>query len=114
MTLLTHDSNRLPTVGRLVYRRVGQLVPQSQLIELCTRTRNSVLKPRDELYTQMALAGTSALKIALHDRGRFYDLRSEVIGQSPELVTAAQNVQTSLKRLRVLLGVIQELPVAVQ
>jgi hypothetical protein len=107
--MLAANLNHPPAVSNLSYRRVGQLVPQDEILELVTRTQGTAKKPRDELYTQMIFGATSHLKIALHQQGRFHQVKSEVVGQSPELLKAATNVQASLQRLRALLGEIQAL-----
>jgi hypothetical protein len=99
----------LASLGSLRFQRVGKLVPQGEVLELMTRTLNSVTQPRDELYAQMAFGGTEHLKIAIHNRGRFTQVIEEILGQSPPLVDAANRVQPSFKRLRVLLKAIQSL-----
>jgi hypothetical protein len=99
--------HELASFGTLQFKRVGQLVPQKDVIEFVTRSRKANLK-RDEQYVQLLFGALNQLKIAVHDgQGSFFKLQEEDIKKIPP----PARVISSLKQLRVLLAAIQQVVV---
>lgn len=91
-------------------RRVGELVPQEDLIEL--KTRSEITAPRiawSDVYVQLFFSQTRHHVLAIHKKGTFNRVRREELDRSESLRRAAAEAQPGLKRLRVLLAAIQQL-----
>jgi hypothetical protein len=100
-------------IGSLKFKRAGSLPAQSRLVELVTRSKTTVKNfHRREVYPHLALSQTPHLIIAVHKQGTFTDIKHEELDIHPNLVSAAEMSQDSLKRLQVLLTALRDTALA--
>lgn len=109
LSKLTVESKPSSAPGLLKIITAGEEVPQSSLIEMKTRNpiRFQQLDLRSEL-PQLWFSQTPYHYVAVHDRGVFQSIRKDELGQG-EFVYAEEDVQAGLRKLRVILGSIQQL-----
>jgi hypothetical protein len=88
---------------------VGNLVPQKDLIELTTRSeRNAATFSWREAFPQLWLSQTPHHYLAVHNRGTFSSIQRRTI-EGEDLLAIAADAQQSFRKLRKVLGAIQEL-----
>lgn len=106
-SLSTHSRQ---TVGsQLNVIRAGSEVPQSSLIEMKTRTPNSITKLKlGKEFPQLYFSQTPYHYVALHENGKFTLVRKDEVGQGA-LADSEEGIQVGLKKLRAVLATIQEL-----
>lgn len=95
--------------GQLKIIKAGEEVPQSSLIEM--KTRNPVSFQRLDLKSelpQLWFSQTPYHYVAVHDRGVFQSIRKDEVGKG-EFIYAEEDIQVALRKLRVVLGSIQQL-----
>jgi hypothetical protein len=93
----------------LIVRSVGTLVSQNSIIELTTRSvRNAATFSWPEAFPQLWLSQTPYHFLAVHERGTFTSVTRRSI-DGTELRAVAADAQASFKKLRRVLGAIQEL-----
>lgn len=87
----------------------GSAVPQSSLIEIKTRTTNSIDKSMlKKEFPQLYFSQTPYRYVALHDSGDFSLIRKEEVGQGV-MSDAEENIQAGLRNLFPVLEYIQQL-----
>ena len=91
--------------------RAGQLVPQSALIEMTTRSQNNA-KNYDwvEAYPQLFLAQTPHHFLAVHNRGEFERIEKRSLADS-EMKNVEAKLQGNFRKLRAALKTVQDLVV---
>lgn len=89
--------------------KAGQRVSQKSFIEMTTRTASGKNRWGDK-YAQLYLSQTPHYYIAMHRDGEFYEITKHRLGRK-ELEPAHKEAQGGFRRLRVLLGMIQDLVV---
>ncbi|KAI0070366.1 hypothetical protein K474DRAFT_818550 [Panus rudis PR-1116 ss-1] len=88
--------------------RAGSQVKQENIIEMTTRSeRNAANFNWTEAYPQLYLSRTPHHFLAIHNRGTFYEITKRKLN-SPEMKTIEEAAEVSMKKLRVLLGAIQD------
>ena len=105
------DSNLIPlsspTSTDLKIIRAGTQVPQSDLIEMTTRSEISASKfDWADAYPQLYLSQTPHHHLAVHRSGTFFKVTKREIGKK-DLVAIESKAQPGFKKLRKLLGEIQ-------
>jgi hypothetical protein len=97
-----HDP--VSTLGGLTYRQVGTLTPQSEVIELATKSKAWVNNyKRREVYPVLAFGGIPHHILALHQQGTFVEVRREQVGITQSLINADMTTQGDFARMRALL-----------
>ena len=92
--------------------RAGQLVPQSSLLEMTTRSERFADQYRwEENYPQLYLSQTPHHMLAIHRGGRFHRTESRMLDDA-EMRAIHTQYDDVFKKLRALLGTIQRLVVA--
>ena len=108
-----HLQAETSSINSPIVRRVGELVPQGDLIELKTRTEITAPKIAwGDVYAQLFFSQTRHLVLGIHKRGTFHRVHREELDRSESLRSAAAKAQPGLKRLRVLLVAIQQLVIS--
>ena len=107
----TRSSTALPSSplssADLNISRAGTQVPQSDLIEMTTRSEVSAANfDWGDAYPQLYLSHTPNHYLAVHRTGTFFKISKREIGKS-DLVPIEQKQQPGFKKLRKLLGEIQ-------
>lgn len=107
----THSSTMPPpsslTSADLTIFRAGTQVPQSNLIEMKTRSEASAARfDWGDVYPQLYLSQTPYHYLAIHRTGRFFKIEKDQIGKN-DLVAIENRAQPGFKKLRKLLGEIQ-------
>jgi hypothetical protein len=101
----------------------GTQVPQDALLEVTSRSVHSVRKlDWNELYPQLVLSQTPALRLGVHERGTFNVLREwQIIGDAdaesgsgspPDLTAQRRKTAAQLVRLARVLEDVQELAIS--
>lgn len=86
----------------------GTLVPQSALLELKTRSQQSVGHlDWDDTYPQLLLSQTPNVFVCVHKFGTFQEVRKKRLDEL-ETEAVARKAQEGLRKLRNVLGRIQE------
>ncbi|KAF8883761.1 hypothetical protein CPB84DRAFT_1734556 [Gymnopilus junonius] len=97
--------------GDLHVMEGGTVVSATAVIELTTRSQAS-MKSRffdwKEAYPQLFFSQTAHHFLAIHQRGRFYDVQKRKLS-SDELQTIEADAQVDLKRVRMALELIQDI-----
>lgn len=87
--------------------RAGTQVPQSNLIEMTTRSEISAAKfDWRDAYPQLYLSQTANHYLAVHRSGQFFTIAKRRIGER-DLVAIEKKAQPGFKKLRKILGEIQ-------
>jgi len=87
--------------------RAGTQVPQSNLIEMTTRSEISAAKfDWSDAYPQLYLSQTPYHHLAVHRGGTFFSIAKREIGKK-DLVAIESKAQPGFKKLRKILGEIQ-------
>lgn len=95
------------TSNDLEISRAGSQVPQSNLIEMTTRSEVSAANfDWGEAYPQLYLSQTPHHYLAVHRTGTFFKVTKRKIGKD-DLVTIEKRAQAGFKKLRKLLGEVQ-------
>jgi hypothetical protein len=90
-----------------VHERRRALVPQSDLLELKTRSELSVDKfDWNDTFSQLMLSQTPNIFLCVHKRGEFQEVRERKLVDL-ETEEMARKAQEGLRRLRKVLGVLQ-------
>jgi hypothetical protein len=97
--------------------RAGTQVPQESLIEVASRSKYFIDQlDWNELYPQLAISQTSELRIGVHDRGTFTEMREMQVdgasGGPPTLETQKRQTAAQLVRLARVLEDVQELAIS--
>ena len=103
--------------------RAGTQIPQEALLEVVSHSVNFVDQlDWNELYPQLVLSQTPALRLGVHDRGTFMELREWQIDGSgsgsssdsgaPDLSTVRKETAVQIVRLARVLEDVQELAIA--
>ena len=92
--------------------RAGTEIPQRALVKIKTRSRLNI----DNLdwgviYPQLFIGQTPTLKIGVHQRGEFYEVREEKL-DAPKREEVARETQTALKKLWTILKELHNLAMA--
>jgi len=91
--------------------KAGTAVPQSALLELTTRSANYIAQfDWDEALPQLYLSGTPHLRIGVHERGRFVEVRAHSLGEGL-LVARRRAAAATYERLGRVLEALQGLVV---
>ncbi|CCL99524.1 uncharacterized protein FIBRA_01542 [Fibroporia radiculosa] len=89
--------------------RAGSQVPQDSLVEMTTRSKNYLSQFNwTDAYPQLSLSATPHHFLAVHNRGLFQSIRKRKLGDD-EMMNIDARAQPGFRRLRDLLGTIQEL-----
>ena len=92
--------------------RAGQLVPQSSLMEMTTRSKRFANQYRwEENYPQLYLSQTPHHVLGIHDGGLFHRTETRMLDDEEMRAIHTQS-EDAFKKLRALLGTIQGLVVA--
>jgi hypothetical protein len=90
--------------------RAGSLAPQTSLLELKTKKyKPDKYDPTDwrEQLPQLVLSGTPSHIVGLHQDGNFTQFRRSTVG-SPELAAAEARGKQGMKKLHVVLTILQQ------
>lgn len=88
--------------------RAGTVAPQSSLVKVKTRSlRNYALFKWAQAYPQLLLGQTKTVMIGVHSAGVFSETHTVEL-DSPKLEEVARSVQPGLRKLRRLLGELQD------
>jgi hypothetical protein len=126
---LSSAASTSPPPGLLNILRAGAQVPQDALLEVASRSAFYVNQlDWNELYPQLALSQTPALRLGVHERGRFTELREwQVIGAGgasadadadagagapPDLTAQRRETAAQIVRLARVLEDVQELAIS--
>ena len=103
----TRSSTTTLTSNDLEISRAGTQVPQSDLIEMTTRSEISAAKfDWGDAYPQLYFSQTPHHHLAVHRSGTFFKITKRMIGKS-DLIAIEKKAQPGFKKLRKLLGEIQ-------
>ncbi|KAF8498004.1 hypothetical protein JB92DRAFT_2985577 [Gautieria morchelliformis] len=86
----------------------GTLVPQSDLLELKTRSIRSVHEfDWEDTYSQLLLSQTPNIFLCVHQRGEFVEVKKRKLAEL-ETEAVARKTQENLRKLRKVLGMVQD------
>ena len=111
---LSQVSSASPSNAQLVVREGGSEIPATAVIELATRSVNTMkLQGYDwkEAYPQLFFSQTAHHILAIHQRGRFMEIQKRKLA-SDELKSIEKEAQDDLKRVRKVLDIIKEIVIA--
>jgi len=126
---LSSAASTSPPPGLINILHAGTQVPQDALLEVASRSAYFVNQlDWNELYPQLALSQTPALRLGVHERGRFTELREwQVIGAGagaggasadagagapPDLTAERRETAAQIVRLARVLEDVQELAIS--
>jgi hypothetical protein len=111
---LSQASPNSPLNGQLTVHEGGSEVPSTAVVELTTRSVNTMkLNGYDwkEAYPQLFFSQTAHHILAIHQRGRFTEIQKRKLS-SDEIKAVEKDAQGDFKRLRNVLDTIKEIVIA--
>lgn len=111
---LSQASHSSPFNAQLTVREGGSEVPSTAVVELTTRSVNSMkIKGYDwkEAYPQFFFSQTAHHILAIHHRGRFTEIQKRKMS-SDEIKAVEKQAQGDFKRLRNILDTIKGIVIA--
>ncbi|GLB38579.1 putative geranylgeranyl pyrophosphate synthetase [Lyophyllum shimeji] len=90
----------------------GSVVPQSSIVEMTTRSLfNAASFDWVESYSQLFFSQTPHHFLAIHERGRFREVKKRKLESAELKKLAADSIQANFKKLRRLLDVIRKIAI---